>query len=60
MDNKPAWTGSGAILNQLMEIARISALAEMASGIAHDINNALSPIASFSEMLLLKEPNLSQ
>ena len=31
----------------------------LASGIAHDINNALSPIVSFSEMLLLKEPNLS-
>jgi signal transduction histidine kinase/ActR/RegA family two-component response regulator len=38
---------------------RLRALGQMASGIAHDINNALSPIRAFSEMLLLKEPNLS-
>jgi CheY-like chemotaxis protein len=31
----------------------------MASGIAHDINNALSPILAFSEMLLRKEPELT-
>lgn len=38
---------------------RLRALGQMASGIAHDINNALSPIAAFSEMLQRKEPNLS-
>ena len=31
----------------------------MASGIAHDINNAISPIAIYSESLLENEPNLS-
>ncbi len=38
---------------------RLRALGQMASGIAHDINNALSPIMTFAEMLLLKEQNLS-
>jgi CheY-like chemotaxis protein len=31
----------------------------MASGIAHDINNAISPVALYTEMLLEREPNLS-
>ncbi|HLH56949.1 MAG TPA: ATP-binding protein [Verrucomicrobiae bacterium] len=39
---------------------RLRALGQMASGIAHDINNALSPILAFSEMLLKKEPGLSE
>lgn len=38
---------------------RLRALGQMASGIAHDINNALSPILAFSEMLLIKEAALS-
>jgi len=38
---------------------RLRALGQMASGIAHDINNALSPILAFSEMLLKKEPALT-
>jgi signal transduction histidine kinase/ActR/RegA family two-component response regulator len=38
---------------------RLRALGQMASGIAHDVNNALSPVLVFSELLLKKEPNLS-
>jgi signal transduction histidine kinase/ActR/RegA family two-component response regulator len=38
---------------------RLRALGQMASGIAHDINNALSPILAFSEMVLKKESGLS-
>lgn len=38
---------------------RLGALGQMASGIAHDINNAISPIALYTEMLLESEPNLS-
>ena len=38
---------------------RLRALGQMASGIAHDINNAISPIAMYTEVLLEKEPNLS-
>lgn len=38
---------------------RLRALGQMASGIAHDINNALSPVALYSESMLEQEPNLS-
>lgn len=38
---------------------RLRALGQMASGVAHDINNSLSPILAFAELLLKKEPNLS-
>jgi CheY-like chemotaxis protein/two-component sensor histidine kinase len=31
----------------------------MASGIAHDVNNALSPIVGFTELMIKMEPNLS-
>ena len=34
---------------------RLRALGQMASGIAHDINNALSPITAYSELLLNKQ-----
>ena len=33
--------------------------AQMASGIAHDINNAISPVSLYTESLLEREPNLS-
>ena len=33
---------------------RLRALGQMASGIAHDINNALSPITAYSELLMSK------
>ncbi len=39
---------------------RLRALGEMASGIAHDINNAISPVALYTESLLEREPNLSE
>jgi signal transduction histidine kinase/ActR/RegA family two-component response regulator len=38
---------------------RLRALGEMASGIAHDINNSISPAALISEMLLEREKSLS-
>jgi two-component system sensor histidine kinase DctS len=41
--------GSEAILNRLMELSRIAALAEMASGIAHELNQPLAAIATFSQ-----------
>jgi DNA-binding response OmpR family regulator/anti-sigma regulatory factor (Ser/Thr protein kinase) len=42
-----------------MQHERLRALGQMASGIAHDINNAVSPVALYTEILLEKEPNLS-
>jgi signal transduction histidine kinase/ActR/RegA family two-component response regulator len=38
---------------------RLKALGQMASGIAHDINNALSPIVGFAELLLRIETSLT-
>ena len=44
----------------VMQQDRLRALGQMASGIAHDINNALSPVVGFASLLLSYEPNLSQ
>jgi DNA-binding response OmpR family regulator len=43
----------------LIQQERLSALGQMASGIAHDINNAISPIALYTESMLERETNLS-
>ena len=43
----------------IVQQERLRALGQMASGIAHDINNALSPILAFSELVLRKEDNLT-
>lgn len=43
----------------VMQQDRLRALGQMASGIAHDINNAISPVSLYIESLLEKEPNLS-
>jgi C4-dicarboxylate-specific signal transduction histidine kinase len=43
------WSGPCLILKQLMNIARASALAEMASGVAHELNQPLGAIATFSQ-----------
>ncbi|HEX3623998.1 MAG TPA: ATP-binding protein [Verrucomicrobiae bacterium] len=43
----------------VMQQERLKALGQMASGIAHDINNAISPIALYTESLLEKETTLS-
>jgi len=43
----------------LIQQERLRALGQMASGIAHDINNAISPVALYTESLLMREPNLS-
>ena len=43
----------------LIQQERLRALGQMASGIAHDINNAISPIALYAESLLDHEPGLS-
>jgi PAS domain S-box-containing protein len=43
----------------VMQQERLRALGQMASGIAHDINNAISPMALSTELLLEKESELS-
>jgi signal transduction histidine kinase/ActR/RegA family two-component response regulator len=44
----------------VVEQERLRALGQMASGFAHDINNSLSPILAFSEMLLTRDDRLSE
>jgi len=43
----------------VMQQERLLALGQMASGIAHDINNAISPVTLYTELLLEKEHDLS-
>lgn len=45
--------------NAVMQQERLRALGQMASGIAHDINNAISPIGMYADMLLQREQTLS-
>jgi signal transduction histidine kinase/ActR/RegA family two-component response regulator len=43
----------------IMQQERLRAVGQMASGIAHDINNAISPATLYTESLLEREPGLS-
>lgn len=42
------------------QLERLRAMSEMASGVAHDINNALSPVLLYAELLLAQETGLSE
>ncbi len=44
----------------VMQQERLRALGQMASGVAHDINNAISPVALYAESLLEQEENVSE
>jgi signal transduction histidine kinase/CheY-like chemotaxis protein/HAMP domain-containing protein len=44
---------------KFLQQERLRALGQMASGIAHDINNAISPVALYTEYLLEGESGLS-
>jgi signal transduction histidine kinase/CheY-like chemotaxis protein/PAS domain-containing protein len=44
----------------VMQQERLRVLGQMASGIAHDINNAISPIMLYTESLLEQESGLSE
>jgi C4-dicarboxylate-specific signal transduction histidine kinase len=63
-DFKGESAGSAAVLNRLMELSRIAALAEMASGIAHELNQPLGAIATFAQagdrLLNRPEPMVSR
>ncbi|HJY38769.1 MAG TPA: ATP-binding protein [Steroidobacteraceae bacterium] len=43
----------------VMQQERLRALGQMASGVAHDINNAIAPIALYTDSLLEHEPGLT-
>lgn len=55
-----AYTDLRTSARGLMEKERLSAMGQMASGIAHDINNLLVPITLYSAALLQGESGLSQ
>jgi signal transduction histidine kinase/ActR/RegA family two-component response regulator len=44
----------------LVRQERLRALGEMSSGVAHDINNLLSPVVAYSELLLEQLPDLTE
>jgi signal transduction histidine kinase/ActR/RegA family two-component response regulator len=44
----------------VMQQERLRALGQMASGVAHDINNAIAPISLYTESLLAHENELSE
>ncbi len=46
-------------IRDIMQQERLRALGQMSSGVAHDINNALSPVALYTQSLLEQEKDLS-
>ena len=44
----------------VLQQERLKALGQMASGIAHDVNNALSPIVGFADLIQKRETNLRE
>jgi signal transduction histidine kinase len=44
----------------IVQQERLRALGQMASGIAHDVNNALAPIVGYTELLLSTLPDLPE
>lgn len=48
-----------ASIRDIMQQERLRALGQMSSGIAHDINNALSPVALYTQSLLEQEQGLN-
>jgi C4-dicarboxylate-specific signal transduction histidine kinase len=48
-DTNTKWSESEIMLQRLIEITRASALAEMASGVAHELNQPLGAIATFAQ-----------
>jgi signal transduction histidine kinase/ActR/RegA family two-component response regulator len=57
---KKAYEDLKASQNAVMQQERLRALGQMASGIAHDINNAISPVALYVETLLTHESGFSE
>ncbi|MGL4884695.1 MAG: two-component system sensor histidine kinase NtrB, partial [Waterburya sp.] len=45
---------------QFYQAQRLESLGTMANGIAHDINNILTPILGFAQLLAIKLPNLDE
>ena len=54
-----AYEELGRTQNAVLEQERLRALGQMASGIAHDINNAISPVAVYVDSILEQEGGFS-
>lgn len=59
IDLRNAYEGLLHAQEATIQQERLRALEQMASAIVHDINNALSPIVGFTDLLLIHESNLS-
>jgi signal transduction histidine kinase/ActR/RegA family two-component response regulator/PAS domain-containing protein len=57
---KAAYEDLRSTQQTVMQQERLRVLGQMASGIAHDINNAISPIMLYTDTLLEREPGLSE
>ncbi|HEV2329358.1 MAG TPA: ATP-binding protein [Verrucomicrobiae bacterium] len=58
-DLQKAYNDLSRSQQSLMQQERLKALGQMASGVAHDINNALSPVIGFADLIAMTEPSLS-
>jgi len=56
---RDAYNELRATQHAVLQQERLRALGQMASGIAHDINNALAPIIGFADLMLTGDPTLS-
>lgn len=60
MDLEKAYNELRRTQATVLQQERLKALGQMASGIAHDVNNALSPVIGFSDLILKGDYGLSQ
>ena len=60
MDLEKAYNELRRTQATVLQQERLKALGQMASGIAHDVNNALSPVIGFSDLILKGDYDLSQ
>jgi len=58
-DLQKAYNDLSRSQQSLMQQERLKALGQMASGVAHDINNALSPVIGFADLVALTETGLT-
>ena len=53
-------TDKKALEDQFLHAQRLESLGTLASGIAHDLNNILTPVLSVAELLPIQQPDLNE